>query len=98
MQNINSHLFRTGEEKDSFAEEVDGLRNKTADDLWDVTCCRLNVFNATTWKNHVETQLLEYQNTFIHHVNNGYDPKYNESWSFSGAFLYSLTVITTIGT
>ncbi|KAK6636445.1 hypothetical protein RUM43_010106 [Polyplax serrata] len=86
-----------GNEGESLIEDVVRLRNNTVDELWDVTCCRINVFSEASWRNHVSTQLIEYQRTFVDAVRNGYDPKHTDSWSFSGAFLYSLTVITTIG-
>lgn len=86
-----------GSDGDSLIEDIIRLRNTTVDELWDVTCCRVNVFNEDTWRNHVNTQLVEYQRTFVEAVRRGYDPKHTDSWSFSGAFLYSLTVITTIG-
>lgn len=87
----------TGSEGESLIEDVIRLRNNTVEELWDATCCRINVFSEETWRNHVTTQLIEYQRTFVDAVRNGYDPKHTDSWSFSGAFLYSLTVITTIG-
>ena len=89
--------FSTGKEGEFLIEDVIRLRNNTVDELWDVTCCKINVFSEASWRNHVSTQLIEYQRTFVDAVRNGYDPKHTDSWSFSGAFLYSLTVITTIG-
>jgi hypothetical protein len=53
------------------------------------------------WKENVSTELLAYQEQIVIALQEGYDGKdyLNESydWPFSGAFLYSLTVITTIG-
>ena len=53
------------------------------------------------WKENVSTELLAYQDEIVIALNEGYDGKdyVNEThaWPFSGAFLYSLTVITTIG-
>lgn len=49
----------------------------------------------------VANELLEYQRNISKAVKNGYDgiddPEESKQWRFSGAFLYSLTVITTIG-
>lgn len=95
--NTTLNFCLTGSEEDSLIDDLNRLRNTTVDELWDVTCCRVNVFNEDTWRNHVNTQLIEYQKTFVDAVRRGYDPKHMDSWSFSGAFLYSLTVITTIG-
>ncbi|XP_069699067.1 potassium channel subfamily K member 9 [Periplaneta americana] len=77
------------------------LRNKTALKLWDLSCCGLNVFSEENWRENVSTELLEYQQLIVEAIQNGFDgtDNVNQSlkWSFSGAFLYSLTVITTIG-
>jgi len=46
-------------------------------------------------------ELQEYQQLIVTAIQDGYDGTDNvnstQKWSFSGAFLYSLTVITTIG-
>jgi hypothetical protein len=53
------------------------------------------------WKENVSKELLDYQEEIVFALQEGYDGKdyLNETydWPFSGAFLYSLTVITTIG-
>lgn len=49
----------------------------------------------------VGKEILEYQTNIIRAVRNGYDgiddDEESMKWRFPGAFLYSLTVITTIG-
>uniref|UniRef100_A0A1B6I5R3 Potassium channel domain-containing protein n=1 Tax=Homalodisca liturata TaxID=320908 RepID=A0A1B6I5R3_9HEMI len=88
-------------EKDAYKsrlEEVRKIRNKTADTLWSVTCC--DVFEEPMWKNIVHTELLNFQNGIVDEVlNHGYEGEKASTnrWSFSGSFLYSLSVITTIG-
>jgi hypothetical protein len=53
------------------------------------------------WRENVSTELLAYQEQIVIALQEGYDGTdyVNEThnWPFSGAFLYSLTVITTIG-
>ncbi|XP_077299572.1 potassium two pore domain channel sandman isoform X2 [Arctopsyche grandis] len=77
------------------------MRNQVANRLWDLTCCQVNVFNDSAWFDYVAHELLEYQSNIIKAVKNGYDgiddAEESKQWRFSGAFLYSLTVITTIG-
>lgn len=81
--------------------QVIRLRNETALKLWDLCCCELNVFNETEWKKNVSSELKLYQNMIVEAIQEGYDGtdsvNSRKQWSFSGAFLYSLTVITTIG-
>ena len=62
----------------------------------------VNVFLVQeSWKENVSKELLDYQEQIVFALQEGYDGKdyLNETydWPFSGAFLYSLTVITTIG-
>lgn len=85
-----------GKGGETLVEDIHRLRNSTVDDLWNVTC-EYNLFNEESWRNHVSTKIMNYQRHFVETVRSGYDPNYENSWSFSGAFLYSLTVITTIG-
>jgi len=45
----------------------------------------------------VRVILESYQKTVVSAIKNGYDGVEENKWTFAGAFLYSLTVITTIG-
>lgn len=46
----------------------------------------------------IGTELLNYQSKIVKAVHKGWDGgRSSRQWSFSSAFLYSLTVITTIG-
>lgn len=57
-----------------------------------------NVFSERIWKAKVKAILENYQKKMVTAIKNGYDgAEENKRWSFAGAFLYSLTVITTIG-
>ena len=57
-----------------------------------------NVFSERIWKAKVKTVLEKYQKKMVTAIKNGYDgAEESKRWSFAGAFLYSLTVITTIG-
>nr|XP_033204105.1 uncharacterized protein LOC117164827 [Bombus vancouverensis nearcticus] len=73
------------------------LRNVTAATLWELTS-KENVFSERIWKAKVKAILENYQKKMVMAIKNGYDGgEENKRWSFAGAFLYSLTVITTIG-
>ncbi|XP_014673606.1 PREDICTED: two pore potassium channel protein sup-9-like, partial [Priapulus caudatus] len=79
--------------------EVKHLRDATVADLWNMTM-RFNVLWKENWTTEAGIYLQRFQTEVIAKVKQGYDGKdendAREQWSFSGAFLYSLTVITTI--
>ncbi|XP_074109352.1 uncharacterized protein LOC141534114 [Cotesia typhae] len=79
--------------------DVPSSRNETALHLWKLTT-KENIFSEKLWKSKVDTILKSYQDIVVDAVKNewdGSDSMENRKWSFAGAFLYSLTVITTIG-
>ncbi|XP_050453057.1 TWiK family of potassium channels protein 18-like [Cataglyphis hispanica] len=84
-----------GKTNPDVADEFSRCRNLTAATLWELTS-KENVFSEKLWKAKVRDILENYQKKVVLAVKNGYDGMENK-WSFSGAFLYSLTVITTIG-
>ncbi|XP_017776918.1 PREDICTED: potassium channel subfamily K member 18 [Nicrophorus vespilloides] len=75
-------------------------REQTAASFWNLTYTT-NVLDKETWMRNVSQILLDYQSFAVDAIRDGYDgtddTDYSKQWSFSGAFLYSLTVITTIG-
>lgn len=80
------------------ASQVGALRQETVKRLWEITD-KLNVLYKDNWTDLVEAEVRRFQKDLILAVKEGYDGKEGrgQQWSFSGAFLYSLTVITTIG-
>lgn len=85
------------EDKLSVVMQVNRLRNSTLDALWNVTTA-LNVFNKELWSIQTELKVKAYQEELVKRIKeDGYDGSLEGSWSFSGSFLFSLTVITTIG-
>ncbi|XP_072757710.1 potassium channel subfamily K member 15 [Anoplolepis gracilipes] len=84
-----------GKTNPDVADDFIRLRNLTAATLWELTS-KENVFSEKLWKAKVRDILDDYQKKVVSAVKNGYDGM-EEKWTFAGAFLYSLTVITTIG-
>ncbi|KAG8196585.1 hypothetical protein JTE90_014146 [Oedothorax gibbosus] len=80
------------------ASQVSNLRLDTVKRLWEITD-KLNVLYKDNWTELVEAEVRRFQRDLVVAVKEGYDGKEGrgQQWSFSGAFLYSLTVITTIG-
>lgn len=74
-----------------------GERNvkKIARRLWTETV--INVLNEKDFKTKINTTLFDFQSTLYKSHLAGVGVNVTQQWSFSGAFLYSLTVITTIG-
>ena len=74
------------------------MRNRTVLRLWAITE-QFNTLHYDNWTEAVRKEVLEFQLRIVEETGNGYAgtdiPVY--SWTFSGALLYSITVITTIG-
>ncbi|XP_014091857.1 TWiK family of potassium channels protein 18 [Bactrocera oleae] len=71
------------------------ITGKCLQKIWDITVQNISFFDNNYYKERVNEILLEFQREVAHE--NLIDPDIDKQWSFSGAFLYSLTVITTIG-
>ncbi|GLH04687.1 Uncharacterized protein GBIM_10342 [Gryllus bimaculatus] len=89
-----------GSQDDDTGQRVVRLRNETAARLWQLTL-RLNTLSRALWVANVSHEMLLYQEKVVEAIMDGFDgtehSKVPQQWSFPGAFLYSLTVITTIG-
>ncbi|CAD7013848.1 unnamed protein product [Ceratitis capitata] len=64
-------------------------------EIWEITAQNISFYDNKYYKAKVNEILLKFQRGIAHQ--NLLDPEVDKQWSFSGAFLYSLTVITTIG-
>ncbi|XP_013793484.2 TWiK family of potassium channels protein 7-like [Limulus polyphemus] len=80
------------------ASHVTEMLEDTVRRLWVITN-NLNVLYKDNWTRLVSAEIDQFQTDLISAVKKGYDGYEvgaSRQWSFSGAFLYSLTVITTI--
>lgn len=74
-------------------------RHRAVRVIWNSTY-QLNVLDELRWKETARQQVLLFKTNLLKNVKRGYDGKeyeQNAQWTVTGAFLYSLTVITTIG-
>lgn len=91
------------------ASDVGELRTQTVDRLWSITE-NLNILYRENWTKLAAEEVLEFQEALFRALRNpaiGYTTtanggtmfyhKSSHRWSFSSSFLYSLTLITTIG-
>ena len=78
--------------------QVGDFRSKMVAKMWTITE-EFNTLHPQNWTAHVADIVKEYQARIIKEANKGYDGADipNPKWSFTGALLYSITVITTIG-
>ncbi|XP_049878935.1 potassium channel subfamily K member 15-like isoform X1 [Pectinophora gossypiella] len=73
-------------------------RDNTVQYLWQNVTLLFNPLNETAMKDRISKELHVYQSKIVFAVRHGWDGgRSSRQWSFSSAFLYSLTVITTIG-
>ena len=77
---------------------VSVYRNQTVQKLWEITE-KWNTLHPMNWSHEVADIMREYQARIITEAASGFDGMDipNRQWTFSGALLYSITVITTIG-
>lgn len=80
------------------AQNMSMARDRTVLHLWENVTLALNLFNETELRERIGEEINKYQHTVVSAVRAGWDGgKSSRQWSFPSAFLYSLTVITTIG-
>lgn len=99
---VGSWIFMTveGPEEKQVVQDVLDVRLRVVEKIWNLTL-EMNSLNEIDWKKNVAREIKLYQEDMIKFIRNGYDGNDNpfsaKQWRFPGAFLYSLTVITTIG-
>jgi len=96
---LGAFMFQHIEEPETVVESPIVLkRHNAVMRLWNITE-RYNTLHQKDWSNEVRSVIASYQQDVIDAIDDGYDGKDipDNMWSFSGALLYSITVITTIG-
>ncbi|XP_041971878.1 potassium channel subfamily K member 15 [Aricia agestis] len=97
---IGAFMFQgiEGANETERANNMTKERDRTAQYLWQNVTLTLNLFNETALKERISLELQVYQRKIVKAVRRGWDGgRHSRQWSFSSSFLYSLTVITTIG-
>ncbi|UYV71602.1 hypothetical protein LAZ67_8003827 [Cordylochernes scorpioides] len=74
------------------------LRMEAVNRMWNTTSA-LNVLFEDEWSRKVTQEITNFQRDVVKAIKEGYDGRSTrEDWSFSSAFLFSITVISTIVT
>lgn len=86
---------------DSLRQHTRGLRHETVEHLWSITET-LNILYRDNWTRVAEQELLKFSEQLVLRLKEPNPEAATTShttyqWTFAGSFLYSLTVITTIG-
>lgn len=71
-------------------------RRQAVERLWNITFT-LNVLHKANWTSLTSRQLQRFQTELLAAAAENETAQVPERWGFTGSFLYSLTVITTIG-
>jgi hypothetical protein len=95
---IGAFMFEHLEAVQRGEHPVVARRSAAVARLWNITE-HYNTLHRTNWSEEVVKVVAAYQEEVILAVERGFDGTDNPStpWTFSGALLYSITVITTIG-
>jgi len=96
---LGAFMFQHIEEPETVQESsMVAKRQVAVSVLWNITE-RYNTLHQANWSQEVKTVIAVYQEEVIRAIDEGFDGKDipDNMWSFSGALLYSITVITTIG-
>lgn len=97
---FGAYLFRSLEaplERHRSAQVI-SLRNFTVHKLWNITE-KFNILYKENWTSMVMKELVLYQQQLVDAVKDGYGNTREDTpqWNFGASFLYSLSIITTIG-
>uniref|UniRef100_A0AC35TZF4 Ion channel n=1 Tax=Rhabditophanes sp. KR3021 TaxID=114890 RepID=A0AC35TZF4_9BILA len=98
---LGAVVFRAveGPHEQYVQSEMQLSRQNAVNIAWNATF-RVNRLNKQQWQGIVFAQVRKFRKKSLWAIRKGYDGKeygVSAQWTFTGAFLYSLTVITTIG-
>ncbi|KAI6208785.1 Potassium channel subfamily K member 18 [Aphelenchoides besseyi] len=98
---LGAVVFRAveGPHEEYIQKEVSSARSRAVNVAWNATF-RVNKLDRIQWEKTVYAQVKAFQKKCMWAIRRGYDGKehgISAQWTFTGSFLYSLTVITTIG-
>ncbi|KAK6640680.1 hypothetical protein RUM44_012377 [Polyplax serrata] len=85
-------------------QSTDEFRMKTVENIWEITAA-LNILYHENWTRLAGQEISRFQDELIQKLSeeilngngNPIEKAYQTDWNFSRAFLYSLTILTTIG-
>lgn len=97
-------LNRTISTATIWKQSTEEFRAKTVENIWEITAA-LNILYHENWTRLAGQEISRFQDEIIEKLteeilnSNGniIDKSYQADWNFSRAFLYSLTILTTIG-
>lgn len=93
---VSFQYIETKEENPVYTD-VQQSRNKCAEDIWEIIA-QENVFNKTTFRKKIDSELMRFQNNLVKSIKGGYDGRaVNDIWTFAAALMFSLSIITMIG-
>lgn len=84
------------------ANRLIDLRNLTIQKLWNITM-DTNILNEKNWTSMTHSEILSFQRILYQSFSEGFNmlqvnhQSKSFQWSFTGSFLYSFTLITTLG-
>ncbi|CAG9532119.1 unnamed protein product [Cercopithifilaria johnstoni] len=98
---LGAIVFRAveGPHETFIQSQVTTARQKAVNVAWNATF-RVNKLDRAQWERAVHEEVRRFQRKCMWAIKRGYDGReygLSAQWTFTGAFLYSLTVITTIG-
>lgn len=86
-----------GSAEDILDDNVDQLISSTINSMWLITS-EMNILDQYAWNERMLNDTENFASQLMKAINSGYDDKPRHGkWEFPGAFLFCLTVITTIG-
>lgn len=94
-----SHEEEKAKNKTLINDVVNMRTENLVNEIWNMTKFEL-IFHEKNYTNKLKAKLMDYQKNLTEAVKEGYRGTSNHSttkWTFPGSILYSVTIVTTIG-